>query len=964
MAIDWGAWEGASPNRLRIGIEVDWEAITHGETEATATIDIHLDAEGSWSDTQTITFGGSISGSVTFSNNQSNNSVKRATKTYDYTYGGSSYGSSPGSRTFTASLSGAFNGATPSNSVSSNIPARPYAAPAAPTNAATSRISDTSTKITWTNKDTAGEPWDNVWLDRSINGGAWSRVSSSIAGSATSYTHGTAANTKYRFRVAADNTIATSAWDETGDIYTSPLIPGAPTRTEQAGPLQRITWSNSGIGYSEYVTEIIGYKNGVSVGVLGTVSTGVATFDHTTSNPVSVYTTGDKWKYTVRHKTSVGTALYSSETAFTSETAGVTAPPLAPTGLTPNGLTIDPTLSQRLSWVFAPGIGGDTQTAFTVRHRLAGTTTWTEATGTTSQFYDLPANTYQEQAIVEWTVATKGSDPLYGPYADTVQFLTAITAIAPDPVKLPVVMDLFTGDLEASTTAYELRNYIMRAQSQLMGGGIRAVSASYGLTWSQRFIQIGLGRSSSTFINGHHDILNPYGWSVTFKEVASNVAKLTVSASTVRARVGDTITVQSVGAPFDGTFVVRESGSNYIKYDLVNANITNTAATGGVYCTIKGHGGVADSVPTSGVVTLATWESLWYELPFGWGAGTTAKKNGVVTVTNKALTSNVATLTVVKPHYFAIGDRVTVSIGDATFDGPDFAITAMTDSTISYAKTASNVSSQAATGQVRPSGKDTFFGNFHKTYYTSDFVVPDNWILLAMRNGDGATVEWGTGDAVDPGFDSDSPVLKQVILNSGTDATPSAGNKPALRIGSITGVHLRIDGNEIIAMNSDSAQGSLSLNAGGGASANNFTVNGNLDGPNYPTTTAAANANLNTGTNNRLRLVTSLSRFKMKQKEISLKAAQGLLRVTPKSWFDKAEVDEKGGSTKGLRRHVGLVAEDVQENAPEWATYNPQTGELNGVAYDRLAAGLLVLVQDLYDQNDALRARLDALEAN
>lgn len=67
-------------------------------------------------------------------------------------------------------------------------------------------------------------------------------------------------------------------------------------------------------------------------------------------------------------------------------------------------------------------------------------------------------------------------------------------------------------------------------------------------------------------------------------------------------------------------------------------------------------------------------------------------------VSNKALTSNVATLTSVG-HGFEVGEQVTVTDVDATFNGT-FTITAKAADTFSYAKTASNVTSGAATGSA------------------------------------------------------------------------------------------------------------------------------------------------------------------------------------------------------------------------------------------------------------------------
>ena len=68
------------------------------------------------------------------------------------------------------------------------------------------------------------------------------------------------------------------------------------------------------------------------------------------------------------------------------------------------------------------------------------------------------------------------------------------------------------------------------------------------------------------------------------------------------------------------------------------------------------------------------------------------------TVTNKALTSNVATLTI-GSHKLTTGSTINVSNVDATFDGT-YVLTTVGATTISYAVTAANVTSVAATGAV------------------------------------------------------------------------------------------------------------------------------------------------------------------------------------------------------------------------------------------------------------------------
>jgi hypothetical protein len=70
------------------------------------------------------------------------------------------------------------------------------------------------------------------------------------------------------------------------------------------------------------------------------------------------------------------------------------------------------------------------------------------------------------------------------------------------------------------------------------------------------------------------------------------------------------------------------------------------------------------------------------------------------TVSNKALTSNVATLTTSTPHGFAVGESVVVSGVDATFNGTYLIASVPTTTTFTYAKTATNVTSAAATGSA------------------------------------------------------------------------------------------------------------------------------------------------------------------------------------------------------------------------------------------------------------------------
>ena len=76
-----------------------------------------------------------------------------------------------------------------------------------------------------------------------------------------------------------------------------------------------------------------------------------------------------------------------------------------------------------------------------------------------------------------------------------------------------------------------------------------------------------------------------------------------------------------------------------------------------------------------------------------------------ISVTNKALTSNVATITTSAAHGLGTGQVVTITGVDSTFNGT-YTLTGASGTTFTYARTASDVASTAATGTV------TFTNNY------------------------------------------------------------------------------------------------------------------------------------------------------------------------------------------------------------------------------------------------------------
>lgn len=125
-------------------------------------------------------------------------------------------------------------------------------------------------------------------------------------------------------------------------------------------------------------------------------------------------------------------------------------------------------------------------------------------------------------------------------------------------------------------------------------------------------------------------------------------------------------------------------------------------------------------------------------------------------------------------------------------------------------------------------------------------------------------------------------------------------------------------------------------------------------------TTNPANAHIS-GTGD-IELVTSLSKDKLDQREFDAGQAGRLLALTAKTWLDRATVERNDGDTTGIRRTPGLVAEDVERHVPELALYDAD-GDLQGVAYDRVAALLLPIIQKQQKDIAGLIARVEALES-
>ena len=123
--------------------------------------------------------------------------------------------------------------------------------------------------------------------------------------------------------------------------------------------------------------------------------------------------------------------------------------------------------------------------------------------------------------------------------------------------------------------------------------------------------------------------------------------------------------------------------------------------------------------------------------------------------------------------------------------------------------------------------------------------------------------------------------------------------------------------------------------------------------------TVSYNANLYLGTSGRISKGSASSRrYKLDIQDYDV--PEELLDVPFRTWVDKAEAEEKG-TTEGLPRLPGLIAEEVAEVDPTFVIYDDQ-GRPDALHGDRIGMATLTLLRRQRDRITDLESRLTHLE--
>lgn len=228
---------------------------------------------------------------------------------------------------------------------------------------------------------------------------------------------------------------------------------------------------------------------------------------------------------------------------------------------------------------------------------------------------------------------------------------------------------------------------------------------------------IDMGITSSTFADPEFTITGPNDGYIFMTAPVGTTGNGNLILATGSYGAENKIVFAAGGLDSNSTqMVITPDTSVHIEIPTPSTNATTGALTvvGGVGISgdmnIAGNVNIVGTISFGGSGTTVTTNNLSVGEPMIFsGAGNQADiiDEGLVveyaktvsaitnTVTNKALTSNVATLTTGTAHTYRVGDVVVVSSVDATFNGTYSIVAVPTSTTFTYAKTATNVVSAA-----------------------------------------------------------------------------------------------------------------------------------------------------------------------------------------------------------------------------------------------------------------------------
>ena len=457
--------------------------------------------------------------------------------------------------------------------LASTAPQAP-AAPAAPT----AVRGDSQVAVTWVAPSNGGASITGYTLQYSNDSGAsWNTWSSSIAANATSETvTGLSNGTAYVFRVAATNSIGTSAFSGQSTAATPAALASAPSLTSAIPGANNValTWSaptsNGGLPITDYLVEYSS-NSGSSW----------STFAHTATTATSItvtgLTNGTNYIFRISAITGAGTGAASAVSA-TQLVAAAPGQPNAPT--ITNGNT-----QATVTWI-APAANGCAITAYRVDFSLNSGSSWTTFTSSASG---------TSQVV---TGLTNGTSYVFRVAASNCMGFGAASAasaaVTPNQTPNPVTGLVVTGAGSSTVTL----NWAAVVSSPAVTDYVVEYSIDGGNTWVT--VNDGTSTSTTATVSGL-TVGQNYSFRVTAVNSvglgSSSSSSAAVAAATVPSTIAAAPTVSASPGTVNLTFTLPSDGGSA----LTSAEVQYSLNGGVSWITYSGTVGLSGSVAITGL---------------------------------------------------------------------------------------------------------------------------------------------------------------------------------------------------------------------------------------------------------------------------------------------------------------------------------------------------------------------------
>jgi hypothetical protein len=285
-----------------------------------------------------------------------------------------------------------------------------YTLPRQPTGCSHARVSDTQNTVSWSYS--GSESYGTIQIERATNGGSYTQIATSAAGTTSYNDKSTSANNYYQYRVRATSGGGTTSYSTSGTVtYNTPAAPGKPVGARQPDSTVNLTFTNT--GRTQNTTQLQRSTDGTNWIDAGTTSGAAVTA--MTDNPGA-----GAYYYRVRNTRSSLVSAWSAA----SDIVSTTAEPAAPTPLTPvTGSVQNKDLEfVLLSWRHNP-VDGSAQTEAEIRYSTDGGENWdSELSGGSAQSFNLTTDVFAVNDTVLWQVRTKGAYAGFGSWSAAFSF--------------------------------------------------------------------------------------------------------------------------------------------------------------------------------------------------------------------------------------------------------------------------------------------------------------------------------------------------------------------------------------------------------------------------------------------------------------------------------------------------------------------------------------------------------------